>query len=271
MQQLMEYKESVRSVWSAGDYDAMMRQEGLYEAGERVVALAGIRTDETVLDVACGTGNAALPAARAGATVTGLDLTPDLLGVAQKRAEQAGLQVRWREGDAEDMPFGDASFDVVVSTFGVMFAPRHDVSADEVARVLRADGRLALCAWTPEGTIGEFFRIASGYLPAPPDFVDPPLAWGTEDRVRELFEGTGVTCEFTRQVAGLRHPSVESAVECYLTWFGPMVMARMAAEADGRLPALRDDLAALFTRHSTDTADGIALPAEYLVVLGQKS
>jgi SAM-dependent methyltransferase len=269
--QLREFKESARTTWAAGDYDAMMREEGLYAVGERIVALAGIGPGDAVLDVACGTGNAAIPAARAGATVTGLDLTPDLLEVARHRADQDGLPVEWREGDAEHLPFADASFDVVLSTFGVMFAPRHDVAADELARVLRSGGRLALCAWTPEGTIGDFFRIAATYLPPTPDFVDPPLSWGSQERVRELFEGTGITCTFTREVAGLRHRSVDSAVDCYVSWFGPMVMARAIAEEHGRWPAMRDELADLFTRHSTTTGEGIVFPAEYLAVLGHKA
>jgi SAM-dependent methyltransferase len=270
MPQLQEFKQSARATWASGDYDAMMRQEGLYEVGDRIVELAGVRAGEVVLDVACGTGNAAIPAARAKATVTGLDLTPELLAVARRRAADAGVQVEWREGDAEELPFADASVDVVLSTFGVMFAPRHEVVADEVARVLRPGGRVGLVAWTPEGTIGEFFRIGGAYLPPMPDFVDPPLAWGTEQRVRELFEGTGVAFEFSREVAGLRHRSVESAVECYVNWFGPMVQARANAESDGRWPALRQDLAGLFARHSEPDGDGIVFPAEYLAALGTK-
>jgi SAM-dependent methyltransferase len=267
---LQEFKRTARATWAAGDYDAMMRQEGLYESGDRIVQLAGVGEGEVVLDVACGTGNAAIPAARAKATVTGLDLTPEMLAVARSRAADAGVQVEWREGDAEELPFADASVDVVLSTFGVMFAPRHEVVADEIARVLRPGGRVGLVAWTPEGTIGEFFRIGGAYLPPMPDFVDPPLAWGTESRVRELFEGTGIGFDFIREMAGLRHHSVESAVECYVNWFGPMVQARANAEADGRWPAFRQDLAGLFARHSEPDGDGIVFPAEYLVALGTK-
>jgi ubiquinone/menaquinone biosynthesis C-methylase UbiE len=269
--QMQEFKQGARTIWAAGDYDAMMRREGLYEIGDRIVQLAGVQAGEVVLDVACGTGNAAIPAARAQAVVTGLDLTPELLAVANRRAVDAGVRVTWVEGDAEELPFDDASVDVVLSTFGVMFAPRHEVVADEIARVLRPGGRLAGCAWTPEGTIGDFFRIASEYLPASPSFVDPPLAWGAEQRVRELFEGTGVTCEFTREEAGLRHRSVESAVECYVSYFGPMVMARAAADEQGRWPAMRNDLAALFGQHSRASEGGIVFPAEYLAVLGRKA
>jgi SAM-dependent methyltransferase len=270
MSQLQQVKQAARTTWAAGDYDAMMRQEGLYEVGERIVGQAGVAAGEVVLDLACGTGNAAIPAARTGATVIGLDLTPRMLEVGRRRAEEAGVSVDWREGDAEEIPLADASVDVVLSTFGVMFAPRHEVVADEIARVLRPGGRVALCAWTPEGTIGEFFQIAGAYLPPPPEVVDPPLRWGSEDRVAELLEGTGITVACTRHQAGLRHDSVETAVDCYLDWFGPMVQARAVADAEGRLSALRADLAGLFARHSRHQGAGIVLPAEYLTAVGEK-
>lgn len=271
MPELLEYKKGARATWASGDYDAMMRQEGLYEVGDRIVELCQIRTGEVVLDVACGTGNATVPAARTGATVTGLDLTPELTAVGQQRAEAAGVQVEWREGDAEQLPLDDDSVDVVLSTFGVMFAPRHEVVADEIGRVLRPGGRLGIISWMPEGAIGEFFQVAGSYLPPMPDFVDPPLAWGDEKQVRELFEGTGIEPKFIQEVAGLRHNSVQAAVECYVNWFGPMVQARAVAEAEGRWPAMQADLVDLFTRHSRAEGNGIVFPGDYLVTLGRKS
>jgi SAM-dependent methyltransferase len=261
MQQLAQYKESVRTTWAAGDYDAMMRQEGLYEVGSRLVETVGVRPGESVLDVACGTGNATIPAAQAGARVTGLDLTPAMLSRAQERA--AGLGIEWVEGDAEDLPFEGERFDVVLSTFGCMFAPRHEVVADEIARVLRPDGRLGLCTWTPGGVIGEFFRVVGEYFPPDPSYVDPPLLWGEEDHVRELFEGTGIELWFNREVSVIRHESPSAAVECYATKFGPVVRAREAL--GDRWPALRDELLAFFAIHDA------VLPAEYLVIQGRRA
>ncbi len=261
MEQLAQYKESVRTTWSTGDYDAMMRLEGLYEVGSRLVQTVGVRPDEDVLDVACGTGNAAIPAAHAGARVTGLDLTPAMLRKARERA--AGLGIEWVEGDAEELPFEDERFDVVLSTFGCMFAPRHEVVADEIARVLRPGGRLGLCTWTPSGVIGEFFRVVGGYFPPDPSYVDPPLSWGDEDQVRELFEGTGIELSFSREVSVIRHESPSAAVDCYATKFGPVVLAREAL--DDRWPALRDDLLELFASYDA------VLPAEYLVIQGRRA
>jgi ubiquinone/menaquinone biosynthesis C-methylase UbiE len=149
MQKLAEFKQEARAAWTAGDYDAMMRQEGLYEVGARLVRRVGVGAGQDVLDVACGTGNAAIPAARAGASVTGLDLTPRMIEAARDRGRAASVAIEWIEGDAEDPPFGDRRFDVVLSTFGCMFAPRHEVVADEIARVLRPGGRIGFCAWTP--------------------------------------------------------------------------------------------------------------------------
>lgn len=270
MHQLAELKDTARATWATGDYDAMMRIEGLYETGSRLVARLAVRAGEAVLDVACGTGNAAIPAAQAGARVTGLDLTPELLDVARRRAAAAGVAVDWQEGDAEDLPFADGSVDVVLSTFGCMFAPRGEVVADELARVLRPGGRLGLCTWPPEGAIGAFFRVVAPYLPPPPEFVTPPLAWGEEPWVRELFEGTGMALAFHRERWDIAHPSPEDAVACYTTTFGPVMQARELAESEGRWPQLHADLLELFAGYAVD-GGRVRLPAEYLVVTGHKT
>lgn len=263
MQRLAQYKELVRTTWATGDYDAMMREEGLYEVGQRLVDALAVRAGEDVLDVACGTGNATIPAARTGARVTGLDLTPAMLAKARERG--AGLAIDWVEGDAEELPFPDGSFDVVLSSFGCMFAPRHTVVAGEMTRILRPGGRLGLCAWTPEGTIGEFFRVVGAYLPPAPEYVDPPLAWGSEDTVRSLFEG--IELSFSREMGMIHHPSVAEGVDCYATQFGPVVLAREALGS--RWPALRQDLVELFERNNT-SGSSLVLPAEYLVIRGQR-
>ena len=271
MQQLAEVKDDARAAWALGDYDAMMRQERLHGVGERLVDRLRIEPGEAVLDVACGTGNVALPAARAGAQVTGLDLSPAMLERARANAEAEGLEVAWREGDAEQLPFDDERFDVVVSSFGCMFAPRHEVAADELARVLRPGGRLGVCSWTPEGVFGEFFRIVGGHLPPDPAFVDPPPLWGDEGHVRGLFEGTGISLAFEREHWPIRHDSAQAAVECYTTTLGPVVGARRLTEAEGRWPALADDLRGLFERWDTSDRGAVDLAGEYLVVLGRKA
>ena len=170
------YKQANRTMWAAGNDDAVA--ELVWSAGERLVGRVGVQVGQDVLDVACGTGNATIPAAEAGASVVGLDLTPELFARARERADEAGVAIDWVEGDAESLPFPDASFDVVLSTFGCQFAPRHDVTAGELARVLRPDGRLGVVAWTPEGFVGDFFRSLGAHLPPPPDFAAPPVLWG---------------------------------------------------------------------------------------------
>jgi SAM-dependent methyltransferase len=271
MPKLADIKQDARTTWATGDYDAMMRQEQLYEVGARLVHHAGIRRGEVVLDVACGTGNAAIPAAATGAEVTGVDLTPRMLEGAQRRAADAGVDADWIEGDAEDLPFEDGHFDVVLSAFGCMFAPRHDVVADELARVLRPGGRLAVCSWTPEGAIGDFFRTVGAHLPPMPDIVDPPPLCGDEQHVRELFDGTGIELEFVRESWDIGHDSAASAVECYTTAFGPVVEARRLAEAEGRWPQLRKDMLALFDRLDGSGKKRVVFPAEYLVAIGRKT
>ncbi len=270
MQQLADHKQTMQTAWATGDYDAMIRKEGLYAVGARLADTVEVGPGQRVLDVACGTGNTAIPAAQAGGQVTGLDLTPELLQVARRRADEAGVEVALQEGDAEQLPFGEGSFDVVVSSFGCEFAPRHEVIADELTRVLRPGGRLGLVTWTPEGAMGDFFRTAAPHMPPQPAFVDPPLAMGQEDYVRQLFEGTGVTLRFTRDSWDIGHESVEAAVECYTTLFGPFVAARQLAEAEGRWPAFRDDLTAMFERLDTTEGPAVEFPAEYLVTLGTK-
>ncbi len=271
MDQRTELQQVARATWAAGDYDAMMRREGLYGVGPRLVEELGIGPGEEVLDIACGTGNAAIPAAQAGARVTGLDLTPEMLMVARRRAEDAGVEITWTQGDAEDLPYPKGYFDVVVSTFGCMFAPRHRVAAAEIARVLRPGGRMGLCTWTPEGAIGDFFRTLGPHLPPPPDGVDPPLAWGEEQHVRGLFADTGIELRFERQTWLVCHDSVEAAIGCYTTAFGPTVQARNLATAQGRWPELRDDLGRMFERLGVPGRTGVQFPAEYLVVLGRKA
>jgi SAM-dependent methyltransferase len=230
------------------------------------VRRAGVSEGDQVLDVACGTGNASIPAAEAGARVTGLDLTPELFAAARRRAADAGVEIEWVEGDAESLPFDDESFDVVLSTFGCMFAPRQDLAAREIARVLRPGGRIGICSWTDEGSVGDFFRTVSAHTSPPPPPIAPPIAWGDEDHVQQLFAGTGIELEFAREEVVFHFDSAEQYVSFYEEKFGPIVMTKRALEAEGRWDGLRQDMLALFEQHNT--ADGLA--SEYLAVTGRK-
>jgi SAM-dependent methyltransferase len=264
---LTQFKQQTRVTWAAGDYDAV--SEPLWTAGREIVRRVGVGVGDEVLDVACGTGNAAVQAAVAGGRVTGLDLTPELFGAARARAAEAGVEVELVEGDAEALPFPDDSFDVVLSTFGVMFAPRHEVAAGELARVLRPGGRMGLCHWTPEGRIGAFFATVGAHLPPPPDFTMSPVLWGDEDHVRALFAGTGVELSFARAFVDFRFDAVDEAVAFYEEKFGPLVKARAQLEPEGRWPALRADFAAYFEESALP--DGrVDSPGEYLIATGAK-
>ena len=268
MQRLAEHKERDRAVWAAGHYDAVA--ELIWEVGGRVIDRVGVREGDEVLDVACGTGNASIPAALAGGDVTGLDLTPELFVSARERAARAGVDIDWVEGDAEDLPFDDAGFDVVVSTFGCMFAPRHEQTAAEIARVLRPGGRACIASWTPDGPIGEFFRTVGSHMPPPPAGFSPPVLWGSEEHVRSLFEPHGVTVDCERQTVLIRGDSAEALTTLYEEKFGPVVKAKELLEPQGRWDALRGDLVRLFDSHNEAKNGGIAYPAEYLVAVGAK-
>lgn len=262
-----EAQEQARKVWGAGDYDAVARL--IATAGRRAVSSAEVAGGDVVLDVACGTGNATIPAAEQGARVTGIDITPKLLEEGRAAAAAAGVEVDWVEGDAEQLPFEDASFDVVLSVFGCIFAPDHDAAAREIARVLRPGGRIALCNWMPEGNIGEFFRTVGAHLPPPPDDSLPPTLWGTEEHVRRLFDGTGIALSFDRAAVAFEFASPEEYVTEYETKFGPIVTAKATLEPSA-WQALRQDLLRMLERINT-SADGLRFDGEYLVVAGRKT
>ena len=259
--QLDEFKTRQRTVWDAGEYSALSPY--IADVGERAVARAGITPGMRVLDVACGTGNAARPAARAGARVTGPDLVPRLLEAGRAKAEAEGLYIEWREGDAEDLPFEDGSFGRVLSTFGHMFAPRHQRTADEMARVCRRGGAIVTATWTPEGVAGGIFEAAASYMPPPPDYASPPILWGREDHVRELFAAVATGFEFERHVNRVEWQSVEGFADFFMARFGPLVTAR--AMLGDRFGELRDRIIQIW-RDANEAADGsLRLPQEYLL------
>jgi ubiquinone/menaquinone biosynthesis C-methylase UbiE len=255
-------KQGQRTMWSSGDYPEVARR--IESVAEILAERAGAGPGLELLDVATGSGNVALAAARAGADVTGLDLTPQLLEAARRRAADAGLDVRFIEGDAEELPFESDSFDRVTSCFGVIFAPRHQRAASELARVARPGGTVAVTAWTPEGLIGGTFRVISSFLPPPPE-LEPPVGWGTEDHVRELFEQTGAELSFERRTVEFTHESPESWLDYDERILGPAIMARAALEQQGRYEELRAAMLALY-RDANEAGDGtFRVRAEYLL------
>jgi SAM-dependent methyltransferase len=208
-------------MWGTGDYKAVA--DRIASAGETLVERAQIEPGMDVLDVACGTGNATIPAAKLAARVTGLDFAPALLTIAREYGADSMVEVDWIEGDAQALPFEDASFDRVISCFGHMFAPDQKRTADEMRRVCRPDGRIAIACWTPEGKIGEMFRRIGAISAPPPEGFQPPTLWGTEDHVRELL---GDDVQFERHHVEWRGDSVERYAEFMEDSFGPLIAAR---------------------------------------------
>jgi 2-polyprenyl-6-hydroxyphenyl methylase/3-demethylubiquinone-9 3-methyltransferase len=265
-----DLKRAHRATWAAGDYPAVA--EMIDEAPPRdLLDRVDIHPGEDVLDVATGTGNAALRAAAAGANVVGLDLTPELFERARSREAELGVEIDWVEGDAEALPFADESFDAVLSIFGIQFAPRHEITAAELARVCRPGGRVGLVNWTPEGLIGELFKIMGKYMPAPPDYASPPPLWGSEQHVRELFAGTSVEFEFARGHNPWRYDSAEQFVEFFETNYGPTLKARERLTAEGRWDDCRNEMLAMAERHNEAGDGSLLMHAEYLVAVGSKA
>jgi len=261
------FKEGQRNVWSAGDYPDLAHT--IEEVARTLVERADPQPGEELLDVATGSGNVAIPAAARGAKVTGLDLTPKLLEAARARASEAGVEIRWVEGDAEALPFPDDSFDKVTSCFGVMFAPRHDVAARELARVARPGGTIAVTGWTPEGITGELFSTIGSYMPPPPPELRPPLLWGTEDHLTSLFNGSGAQLRFERLMVDFKHDSPESWVEYYERVLGPVIMAKAALTPQGTWEQLRADLIELYTNANEAKDGSFNAPAEYLLTVAR--
>ena len=265
-----ELKARHRSMWSSGDYPLMV-ETFLLPVGERLVDGLGIGPGTRVLDVAAGTGNAALPAARRGAVVTASDLTPALLEAGRKRAEAEGLELDWVEGDAENLPFEDESFDVVMSAIGVMFAPHHQAAADELVRVCRPGGTIGLLSWTPEGMLGALFATMKPFAPAPPPGVQPPPLWGGEEHLRGLL-GDRVNLHTlereTLEITAFEQPREYG--EHFKTYYGPTIAVRANAERDGRAQEFDDALDAFCDEWNRGTPDQARFEQEYLVAVGTK-
>jgi SAM-dependent methyltransferase len=261
------FKQGQRAMWTAGDYREVALR--IASVGEHVAERAGAAPGVDLLDVATGTGNVSIPAAKAGATVTGLDLTPKLLEQQRERAAAEKVSVELVEGDAEALPFADASFDRVTSCFGVMFAPRHAVAAAELVRVTRPGGEIVVAAWEPDGFVGRLFRISASYMPPPPEGFQPPVMWGTEEHMRALFGPSGAELTFEHRTVPFGHDSAEAWMERDERILGPTVLAKAALEQQGRYGELRRELLELH-EEVNEASDGSFLArAEYLVTVAR--
>lgn len=254
-------KSRQQATWSSGDYAVIGTT--LQITGESLCEAVNVSAGQRVLDVAAGNGNAALAAARRGCEVTASDYVGDLLDGAAARAAADGLHVECREADAEALPFDDATFDVVLSTFGVMFTPNQQQTASELQRVCRPGGRIGLANWTPTGFVGQMFKIVGGYAP-PPAGVRSPLEWGTYDRLAELFAGHVVDTT-TRQFV-FRYRSAQDWLDTFRTFYGPTVKAFAAVDGNERT-AFERELLDLADAHNTATDGTLRVPSDYLEVV----
>jgi SAM-dependent methyltransferase len=261
-------KAKHRAMWALGDYSAVAA-EIIPGLGAVVVEACGVGPGDRVLDVAAGTGNAAIPAALAGADVVASDLTPELLEAGRALAAQRGARVDWQQGDVEALPYRDGEFDAVLSCVGVMFAPHHQASADELVRVCRPGGTIGLISWTPEGFIGQMFSTMKPYAPPPPPGAQPPPLWGNEDHVRTLFGDRVTNVDARRQTATVDHFDSPDAFRDYFKAnYGPTIAVYKAiADDPDRVAALDRDLTELGRRYDQG---GGTMEWEYLLFTARK-
>jgi SAM-dependent methyltransferase len=258
---LAAVKARQQNMWASGDF-SVVASRIVFQA-EHLCETADLQAGWQVLDVATGSGNLALAAARRGCDVVGVDYVPALLERGRVRATAEHLDVRFLESDAENLRFPDASFDAVTSIYGVMFAPDHRRAASELARVCRPGGRIALASWTPDGFIGDTFRIMSGYLPPAPG-LQPPVRWGDKDYLASLFGPAAASMTHHRRTAVFRFRNAEENVDFFRTYYGPTLRAFEALQPQQR-EALRNDLTALARRYDRNGGTGpIAITADYL-------
>ena len=254
-------KSRQQNIWASGDF-SVVASRIVFQA-EHLCETADIQAGWRVLDVATGSGNAAIAAARRGCEVVGIDFVPALLERGRIRAASEHLDVEFLEGDAEDLPFPDASFDAVISVYGVMFAPDHHRTAAELARVCRPGGRIALASWTPDGFIGETFRVFSRHLPPGPG-LQPPVRWGDQGYLDSLFGHVAASMASHRRTAVFRFSSAEENVDFFRTYYGPTLRAFESLDPPRR-ESLRNDLLALARRYDRNGGTGpIAITGDYL-------
>jgi 2-polyprenyl-3-methyl-5-hydroxy-6-metoxy-1,4-benzoquinol methylase len=260
--QLAHLKQRMKSSWMAGDFGQIAKK--LANGAEEFISRLELKPGMKVLDVGCGTGNQSLPAARTGAQVTGVDIATNLLEQARERAVEENLKIQFDEGDAEQLPYGDAQFDVVLSMFGAMFAPRPQVVAGELQRVCRPGGLIAMANWTPDSFVGKSFQVTGKHI-APPTEIPAPTLWGREEVVRERF-ATSFTLQMQKRVVLIDlRLSPEAAVDFFSQYFGPTQIAFSRLDADGQ-KRMRDELIALWTEHNIGDAQHTKIHSEYLEV-----
>lgn len=260
--EMVNLKAKLKTTWMSGDFDKIA--EIIWNGGAEFIARLHLTPGVHLLDIACGTGNLSFPAARAGAVVIGVDIAPNLLETARARAKEEGVQIRFDEGDAEALPYGDATFDEVVTMFGAMFAPQPQLVAEEMARVCRSGGRLAMANWTPSGFIGQMFKVTGWHVSPPP--MPSPLLWGDEAMVSERLQNHFAAPQLRRRTLRMDLPmSPPEAVEYFRAWYGPTHRAFAALDEAGQA-ALRHDLNQLWTEHNQATDGTTSINAEYLEV-----
>jgi ubiquinone/menaquinone biosynthesis C-methylase UbiE len=256
-------KKKQQATWASGDFGIIGTT--LQIVGETLCEAIDLRPGSKVLDVAAGNGNCSLAAARRWCDVTSTDYVPALLEDGRRRAAADRLPITFQEADVEALPFADATFDVVLSSFGVMFAPNHERSANEMLRVVRSGGRIGLANWTPTGFIGRLFAVVGRHVP-PPAGVTPPPRWGTPDHIERLFGADAAEIRTTPRDFMFRYRSAEHFVEVFRTWYGPTHKAFAALSAEGQA-ALERDLVSLVDTFDTSGDETMVVPAEYLEVV----
>ena len=261
-------KTRLKSMWMAGDFGQIAN---VIQAGaDEFIASLGLKTGNRVLDVACGSGNLAIPAARTGARVTGVDIATNLLEQARARAEAEGLTIQFDEGDAESLPYDDAAFDVVITMFGAMFAPRPELVSSELVRVCEPGGLIAMANWTPAGHIGQMFKITGKHVPPPPT-MPSPIKWGDEETVRERLTNGITDLKLTSRMCAFKFPfSPAEVVEFFRMYYGPTQRAFGALDENAQ-SALRKDLEQLWSDNNKATDGTTHVDAEYLEVLATRS
>jgi len=261
-------KTRLKATWMAGDYGhfAQYLEPGALEFLARLDVAPGTR----MLDLGCGAGQIAIPAAKAGAVVTGIDIASNTIAQARARAAAEGVTVRFDEADAEMLPYADASFDLVVSLIGAMFAPRPDLVASEMLRVCRPGGRIVMANWTPEGHVGEMFKVIGSHVPPPPLMVSP-LKWGSEAAVRERLGPGAARIDVVKRLYPMRYPFGPAEVaDFFFRYYGPTVRAMAALDPQGQ-DNLRRDLTALWSTHNRASGGGTEVLAEYLEVVAVRA
>lgn len=261
-------KANQKAAWMAGDFGVIARSVDSH--AKEFIESCGVKPGMRVLDVACGSGNAALHAARAGAEVTGVDIATNLVEQARTRAREENIRARFDEGDAEEMPYPDADFDLVVTMYGAMFAPRPEKTAAELLRVCRPGGKVAMANWTPGSFTGLMFKVSSAHVPPPPG-IAPPVMWGDETAVRQRLNGGVKSLQMRKVPVTFRFPfSVPDTVEHFRKYFGPTYRAFESLSSDGQA-ALRSDLEAVWSKYNRASDGTTEVESEYLEVVATRA